>query len=61
MSESDEAGNGKVAAQVEAIMAKILHDHPQLRSAREAARRDEEPTHDFAHEFLREFRKRLQG
>jgi hypothetical protein len=61
MSESDEGGNGKVTSQVEVIMKKILHDHPHLRAVREAARRDEEPTHDFAHEFLREFRKRLQG
>lgn len=61
MSESDDGRNGKVTAQVEVIMNRILHDHPHLRSAREVARRDEEPTHDFAHEFLREFRKRLQG
>lgn len=61
MPDSDESGNGKVAAQVDAIMEKILHDHPHLKSAREAARRDEEPGHDFSHEFLREFRKRLQS
>lgn len=61
MSDSDENGNGKVAAEVQAIMDRILHDHPHLRLAREAARRDEEPGHDFSREFLREFRKRLQG
>ena len=61
MSDRDDNGNGKVVAQVEAIMEDILRDHPHLRAAREAARRDEEPTHEFAHDFLTVFRKRLQG
>jgi hypothetical protein len=61
MSDIKDEGNGKVAAQVETIMESILNDHPHLRAAREAARRDEEPTHEFAHEFLSVFRKRLQG
>ena len=61
MSNGEDNGNGKVGAQIEAIMEGILRDHPHLRTAREAARRDEEPTHEFAHEFLSVFRKRLQG
>jgi hypothetical protein len=61
MSDPEENGNGKVAEQVETIMENILRDHPHLRTAREAARRDEEPSHEFAHEFLRVFRQRLQG
>lgn len=59
--EGDKPKNGKIAEQVESIIEEILSDHPHLRGVRESIRRDEEPTGEFAHEFLRVFRKRLQG
>jgi hypothetical protein len=53
--------SGKVEAQVESVIGEIINDHPHLRVVRESIRRDEEPADKFAREFLRVFRKRLQG
>lgn len=53
--------NDKIVAQAEAIITKILRDHPQLRAVREIMRRGEEPTDKFAREFLKVFRQRMQS
>jgi hypothetical protein len=53
--------NGRVEAQVELVVGEIINDLPHLRVVRESIRRDEEPADKFSREFLRVFRKRLQG
>jgi hypothetical protein len=51
----------KIAAQVESVIDEIFRNHPQLASIRKSMRRDQEPADQFASEFLRVFKQRLQG
>lgn len=53
--------NEKVEAQVELVIGEIINDLPHLRVVRESINSDEEPADKFSSEFLRVFRKRLQG
>lgn len=51
----------RLAEKAEAVIERIIKDRPHLRSVREAMKREEEPTDEFAQEFLKAFRQRLQS